>query len=242
MPIFDDNDFPVPSWTTTDVEILDSVDEFYRPGLINLLQYVVREQGAVFCDTLDLSLVVHSIANISNDLYSFAHSDSIVAVASEFCLVDCVYDGQVLGGIELKDNAVLFLGINDEPNYALEAAVCLSKSSDSLMRTAATLPTLSLFGHWEDFAVSILTVLLTKCGVSSKISVLHKIVKKLDIGVSTELEFVDCMRKLCAVNLLSVELNDSAEAVVSINVQPAGLFLLFSNRVELARRLAEISI
>lgn len=237
-----DSEPNIPKWTPDNMEVLDSLNSFYVPGIINLLKFLVHEKGTVVDATMDLSLVLHSIANMHNDDYSFNRSDTLVALASEFCLIDCIYEGKVLAGVEMLDNAVLFLGLHDEANYALEAAVCLSETASSLLAIPASLPSLSLFGHWEEFASTVLACLLTNASTSSKMSTLFKVIKHLDIGVNSEIEFVDHIRKLCAVNLLSLNISESSDAVVSINHQPAGLFLLFSNQEKLARRLAELSI
>jgi len=224
------------------MEVLDSLNSFYVPGIINLLKFLVHEKGTVVDATMDLSLVLHSIANMHNDDYSFNRSDTLVALASEFCLIDCIYEGKVLAGVEMLDNAVLFLGLHDEANYALEAAVCLSETASSLLAIPASLPSLSLFGHWEEFAATILACLLTSARGYSKMSTLFKVVEQLDIGVTTEIDFVDHIRKLCAVNLLNLRLNDEGEAFVHINHQPAGLILILSNRSELATRLADLHL
>jgi len=246
MPIFnfddEDSDVPIPTWTPDQIQSLESINPFYVPGIVNLLKFLVHEKGTLLDSVLDLTFVLHSVANMDNSDYTLSRTDGLVAIASEFCLIDCLYDGSVLAGIEMLDNAVLFLALNDQANFALEAAVCLKDKNSSIMQTSAVLPSLSLFGHWEEFASTVLACLLTNASTSSKMSTLFKVIKHLDIGVNSEIEFVDHIRKLCAVNLLSLNISESSDAVVSINHQPAGLFLLFSNQEKLARRLAELSI
>ena len=245
MPIFEeDSNLPIPTWTLDEVVILESIDDFYSAGIINMLQFLVAEEGAVLDETIDLTLVMHSVVNIHNDKYSFEQTDILLALASEFCLIDSVYDRQVLGGVELLDNAVLYLAIHGEADYALEAAVCLSNNSKSIMQVSAVMPSLSLFGHWEEFAATIIHCMLTHHTTCSKMSILYSAIETLDVGVDSEVDFVDYIRKLCAVNLLSLEMPKSydAEASVQLNVQAAGLFLLFSNRVELAKNLADLTV
>lgn len=245
MPIFEeDSDLPIPTWTRDEVVVLESIDEFYSAGIINMLQFLVAEEGAVLDETIDLTLVMHSVVNAHNDKYSFDQTDILLALASEFCLIDSVHDRQVLAGIELLDNSVLYLAMHDEPDYALEAAVCLSQSSRSIMQVSAVLPSLSLFGHWEEFAAVIISSILTQRATCSRMSVLYSAIETLNVGVDSKVDFVDYIRKLCAVNLLSLEMPKSSqgEASVHLNTQAAGLFLLFSNRVELAKELASLSV
>lgn len=245
MPIFEeDSNLPIPTWTRDEVVILEAIDDFYAAGIINMLQFLVAEEGAVLDETIDLTLVMHSVVNIHNDKYSFEQTDILLALASEFCLIDSVYDRQVLGGVELLDNAVLYLAIHGEADYALEAAVCLSSNSKSIMQVSAVMPSLSLFGHWEEFAAVIIDCMLTRGTTCSKMSILYSAIETLDVGVDSEVDFVDYIRKLCAVNLLSLEMPKSSEdeASVQLNVQAAGLFLLFSNRVDLAKDLANLTV
>lgn len=243
MPIFDDEyGFPVPTWTTDDVTVLEAIDDSLSVGISRLLGFVIREQGLVDDATLDLILVFHSVISGTDEKYSFDDAERVVTVASEFCLIDCVYDNQVLSMVELRDNAVLYLALQDEHTLALEAAVCLSKNDRSLLSTSATRPSLALFGQWEDLAATILSVMLTNGQMSDSIGSLMNNVVKEGVYVQSEVEFVDLLRKLTAVGLFSVSISRKDRAVVSIESQAAGLFLLFSGRSDLARRLAEISI
>jgi hypothetical protein len=71
MPIFEeDSDLPIPTWTRDEVVVLESIDEFYSAGIINMLQFLVAEEGAVLDETIDLTLVMHSIINAHNDKFS----------------------------------------------------------------------------------------------------------------------------------------------------------------------------
>lgn len=198
-------------------------------------------EGFVEDDTLDLILVFHSVANWNDDGYSFDEAERIVAVASEFCLIDCVYDNQVLTLVELQDNAVLFLALNEEHESALEAAVCLAKNDRSLLSNTATRPSLALFGVWEETAAYILGSMLTRGVVSDSIGSLMDNTSIDGVTVYSEIEFVDILRKLSAVGLFTVSFKDDGRAMINIEPQPAGLFLLFSNRVEMAKRLASLS-
>jgi hypothetical protein len=241
MPIFeDDTDFPIPTWTNDDVEVLDSIDDDLIFGISNLLKFIVHEQGVVHDQTLDLALVFHSIVNSGTETYSFDQAETVVSVASEFCLIDCVFENQVLSMVEVRDNAVLFFAIHDEFDYALEAAVCLSSRSDSLLSNISTRPSLSLFGSWEAFATVLLYSLLTEGKLSGSISLLMKKAKTHGLEIDSTLSFVDSIRKLSAAGLFSVNISKREKAVVSINKQPAGLFLLFCGETELARKLAEL--
>lgn len=239
---FFDQDAPenLPAWTPEDVEVLQAVDPFCVPGICNVLAFIIANHGFVEDDTLDLALIFHSVANWNDDGYSFDDAEKVIAVASEFCLIDCVYDNQVLTLVEVQDNAVLFLALHDQHSSALEAAICLTDRDSSMFSNSSTLPSLSLFGEWEEFAVMLVDSLLTRGRLSDSIGSLMEHCAEAGLPVTSELEFVDTVRKLCAVGLLSVEIDDKGLATVHIERQPAGLFLLFSNRIEMAKSLASL--
>lgn len=232
---------PIPSWSPDDITVLSAIEQSTKSGLINILKFLVMNEGLVEDETLDLILVFHSVANWNDDGYSFDEAEKIVAVASEFCLVDCVYDNQVLTMAELQDNAVLFLALNEEHEAALEAAVCLSGNDRSILSNVATRPSLALFGVWEETAAYILGSMLTRGLVSDSIGSLMESTNVDGVSVYSEVEFVDVLRKLSAVGLFTVGFEDDGLATIKIEPQPAGLFLLFSNRVEMAKRLASLS-
>jgi hypothetical protein len=52
---------------------------------------------------------------------------------------------------------------------------------------------------------------------------------------------IGILLKLAEVGLFNIYLDNESDGVLSINTQAAGIFLLFSNREELARRLAELT-
>lgn len=242
MPIFDNaSNFPISTWTTDDVVVLEAIDDYFIPGLIKFLGFVISSEGLISA-SIDLILVIQSVVNGSDERYSFDDAERIVTIASEFCLVDCVYDAQVLCMVELQDNSVLFLATQGEDNYALEAAVCLSVCEDSMLFDSAIRPSLSLFGHWEYIASSVLDALLTQKKLCDSIGSLMDKVVSTGLSVASEIEFVDVIRKLCAVGLLDVTMGDDDKALVGIEPKPAGLFLLFSGRTDMARTLADISI
>ena len=57
------------------------------------------------------------------------------------------------------------------------------------------------------------------------------------LNLQTDLEFVDFIRKLCTVGLLDTTISKKGSATVSINEEAAGLFLVFSGNVDLAKTL-----
>lgn len=240
MPIYDNSDFsfPVPTWTSEDVEVLFSLEPRFVEGALNLISYMVGERGYTQDVTIDLILVFHSIVNLTGGNYSFDDTEAIVALCSEFCMIDCVYENQVLSAVELLDNGVLFLGMHGDSTVAIDAAVCLSERRTSIFSHPATLPSLSLFGIWEEYAVTILDCLLTNKSLSASISFLMKTATAHGLDVSSDIEFIDVLRKLCSVGLFTVSISKSGSADVTIVRQPAGLFLLFSDRVEMARKLS----
>lgn len=241
MPIFDDtHGFPIPSWTSDDVTVLEAIDHRYSQGICYLLSFLIANNGFVDDDTLDLILIFNSVVNLSDQEYSFEETEKLVALASEFCLIDCVYENQVLTLVELRDNAVLYLAINEEHNLALEAGVCLGRKSHSILSNIACRPSLSLFGEWEELAVLILSSMLTRKRTSASIGFLMKHTKKDGLETTSDMEFVDCLRKLCEVGLFSMVVDSDEVAKISIQAQPAGLFLLFSNNTDLAKRLASL--
>ena len=232
---------PTPTWTKDDVIVLEAIDSYYDAGLIRFLGFVIGSEGTVAESTLDLILVVQSVINPMNEYYSFDDAESLVALASEFCLVDCEYENQVLAMVELQDNAVLFLAMQGEHNYALDAAVCLSSQDSSIMSDRTVLPSLALFGEWEEIAAIVLDSLLTQGKLRDSIGSLMEDTSHANL-CNSEIEFVDIVRKLCAVGLLDVTIGTDGKAVVGIEQKAAGLFLLFSGRTEMARTLADISV
>lgn len=240
MPVFDNSgfDFFAPTWTSADVDILSSVEPRFIDGMLNLLTFLVREKGYTQDATIDLILFFHSIVNITGSGYTFDDAEAIVALCSEFCMIDCVYENQVLCAVELSDNGVLFLGVYGDAGAALEAAICLSARRHSIFSHAPTRPSLSLFGWWEDYAVFLINCLLTKGTLSVSISFLMREAKKAGAPTVTDVQFVDILRKLCGVGLFDVSISGSSPATVRLLKQPAGLFLLFSERVEMARALS----
>tara|TARA_R110000803_G_scaffold37598_11_gene81095 strand:- start:16365 stop:17093 length:729 start_codon:yes stop_codon:yes gene_type:complete len=232
---------PNPTWTKDDVIVLEAIDDYYAAGLIRFLGFLVGCEGTLSDSTFDLILVVHSIINPMNEYYSFDDAESLVAVASEFCLVDCEYENQVLSMVELQDNAVLFLAMHGEHNFALDAAVCLSVQASSIMSDRTVLPSLALFGEWEEIATIVLDALLTQGKLRDSIGWLMEETSHT-ILCNSEIEFVGIVRKLCASGLLDVTIGVDDKALVGIEQKAAGLFLLFSGRTEMARTLADLSV
>jgi hypothetical protein len=240
MHIFDnDEDFPFPIWTTDDVEVLETIEHFWAIGLVELLQFLIDEQGIFQDETLDISVVIHSVINSLKDQYSFDQVDTIVSIASEFCLINSRHDKQNLSSIELTDNAILYLALQEEDDLALEGALIRSEVPTSIFSAEVTRPALSLFGHWEDLSGMLLFSMLTRGVLHDTIGSTFKYVSTI---FTNELEFVDLVRKLCDVGLLSTEILESGEARVKIEIPAAGIFLLLSNRTDLASQLAHLSI
>jgi len=243
MPIFDDDDIPFPVWTQHDVDLLEAIDPFLLYGLTNVVEYLVTRNGLVDNEKFDLLLLMHAVANKDSreDMYSLDETEAVIGVASEFCLVDCLYDRQSLEALELQDNGVLFLAVNESNGAALDAAVCLSARSSSMFRYDAVRPSLALFGEWETISGEILKALLTMGQTSTKIGFLVEYLKASKNIPLDDLLLIGILLKLAEVGLFNIYLDNESDGVLSINTQAAGIFLLFSNREELARRLAELT-
>ncbi len=242
MPIFEEeSDFPIPTWTMDDVDVLEAIDHSFSTGIVELLRFLIAEEGLILDETLDLTLVVHSLVNRIEDQYTFEEAQSIVSVASEFCLIDCIYDKQILSLVELSDNAVLYLALQEEDDLALEASVCRSKDATSIFYKDKTRPVLSLFGHWEILATGLLFSILTKDKLSDTIGSTYKQMSSV-FEFKSELDFVDFVRKMCEVGLISTEIQKSGKAIINIEVVSSGIFLLFSSKTELAAKLARLTI
>ena len=239
---FFDQDSPqqYQSWAPEDIRVLGEVSGTVVPGVLNLLRFVLASEGHVSDESLDLMLVLHSAINGKGNDYSFVGAESVVAVASEFCLIDCSYERQTLQSVEMQDNAVLFAALHGDYDTALEGAVLLSKDSHSLLSNQATLASLCLFGHWEYLTASMLAALLTRGLTCDSIGSLMKNVAGDGVYIHSDLEFVDTVRKLCAVGIFSIAIDTEGQANVCIERNPAGLFLLFTDRVEMAKSLASL--
>jgi len=229
--------FDLPVWSSDDVTSLLLIDFDATVGITNLLKFLIQNKGYVKDSTMDLMFVISSVVLFGQDNHVFKDAEKIVSLATEFCLIDTVKDNQTLEAIGLSDNSVLYLALQDETDAALEAAVCLSQKKGSVMQDSAIRPALSLYGSWEDRSISILDLILTKGKTRIRISELRDIVSASDLDFHTDLEYVDFIRKLCTVGLLDININKKGTAVVSINEQSAGLFLVFSGNVDLAKTL-----
>lgn len=237
MPIFDnDSEMPIPTWTMDDVEVLEAVDTYYCSGLVELIRFLIAEQGVFMDETLDITIVVHSLMQKQ---YTFDEVENLISVASEFCLIDCLYQRQNLMAMELADNAVLFLALQEEDDSALEAALIRSRAKDSLFVSTDTRPSLGLFGHWEDLASELLFCMLTRGTLSDTIGSTYKYMSAI---FKTDIEFVDFIRKMCEIGLISTEIEESGKAKIKIEPVASGLFLLFSSRTDLAATLADLTI
>ena len=229
--------FDLPVWSSDDITSLLLIDFDATIGITNLLKFLIQNKGYVKDSTMDLMFVISSVVLFGQDNHIFKNAEKIVSLATEFCLVDTVYDNQTLEAVGLSDNSVLYLALQDETDAALEAAVCLSQKKGSVMQDGAIRPALSLYGSWEDKSISILDLILTKGKTRIRISELRDIVSTSDLDFHTDLEYVDFIRKLCTIGLLDININKKGNAVISINEQSAGLFLVFSGNVDLAKTL-----
>jgi len=229
--------FDLPVWTSDDVTSLLLIDLDATVGINNLLKFLIQNKGHVQDSTMDLMFVVSSVILFGQNNHVFKDAEKIVSIATEFCLVDTVSSNQTLEAIGLSDNSVLYLALQDETDAALEAAVCLSKKKGSVMQESTIRPALSLYGNWEDRSINILDLILTKGKRRIRISELRDMAIGSDLDLQTDLEFVDFIRKLCAVGLLDTTINKKGSATVSINEEAAGLFLVFSGNVDLAKTL-----
>ncbi len=229
--------FDLPVWTSDDVTSLLLIDYDATIGISNLLKFLIQNEGHVEDSTMDLMLVISSVVLFGQENHIFKDAEKVVSLAAEFCLVDTVSDNQTLEAIGLSDNSVLYLALHDETDAALEAAVCLSNKKGSIMQETLIRPALSLYGHWEENAISILNLILTKGQTRIRISELRDMVFGSELDLHTDLEFVDFVRKLCTIGLLDMTINKKGNAIVSINEEAAGLFLVFSGNVDLAKTL-----
>jgi len=230
------------TWSSDDINSLLVIDPDAIVGIKNLLFFIVDNHGVVRDKTMDLMLAINSVVQFGQDNYYFKDAEKVVSLASEFCLVDCRKDKQVLEAIGLADNSVLFLAIHGEEDWALEAALCLTGRRKSIMQDETIRPSLCLFGYWEKTSVSLLKTVLTTGGLSVKISELRQNAEEEGLVFESDLEFVDCLRSLCEVGLFSTRIDKSGVAHVDINEEAAGLFLVLCGHVDLAREIANSTI
>jgi len=230
------------TWSSDDIDALLIIDPDAIVGIKNLLFFLIDNKGVAKDKSMDLMLVINSVVQFGQDNFYFKNAEKVVSLASEFCLVDCRKDQQVLEAIGLADNSVLFLAIHDEDDWALEAALCLVNRRGSIMQNEITRPSLCLFGYWERTAVSLLKTVLTTGGLSVNISELRKNAEQEKLVFESDLEFVDCLRNLCEVGLFSTRIDKSGVAHVDIVEEAAGLFLVLCGHVDLARELANCRI
>jgi hypothetical protein len=240
MPIFDhEEEYPFPIWTMDDVEVLENIDDFWSIGIVELLHFLINEDGKYEDDTLDITVVIHSVVNSLKDQYSFDEVSGLLSIASEFCLVDCNYHKQNLLSIEISDNAILYLALQEEDELALEGALQRARDLCSIFNNIVTRGALTLFGHLEDQASELLNSMLTRDVLDDTIDSTFKYISYM---FTDKLAFVDFIRKMCDVGLISTEIQDTGTAKIIIHPPATGIFLLLSNRTELAIKLAHLSI
>lgn len=227
-------------WTET-LHTLSAIDPKWLPGIRNVLKFMVTEKGILIDETIDLTVIFHEIVNLNGNMYTFAEAETVLTMCSEFCLLNLVYDRQVLSMAELQDNAVFLLQSLKEYEYTLEGAILLSYQKSSLFNNDITRPSMSLFGPWEEIAGDLLAALLTRRLMCDTVSSLRKWVGNIDGGNIHPRVFVDRLRKLEAAGLINVEMQEGTEPVVEIIEEAAGLFLLLTNRLELVKLLASLS-
>lgn len=238
-----DDDFDsFESWSSDDIKSLLTIDPDAVVGIKNLLFFLIDNEGVIKDSRMDLMLHINSVVQFGQDNFYFKNAEKVVSLASEYCLVDSRKDKQVLEAIGLADNSVLFLAIHGEEDAALDAAMCLSGRRGSLMQDETVRPSLSLFGYWENTAIDLIKSVLTKDSLSAKILELREIAEKEELFFTSDLEYVDCLRSLCEVGLFSTRIDIFGDAYIEIKEEAAGLFLVLCGQVELARKLANITI
>jgi len=236
------DNFDLPVWSSDDVTALLLIDFDAVVGISNLLKFLIQNKGYVKDSTMDLMLVLSSVVLFGQGSHVFKNADKVLSLATEFCLVDTVMDNKTLEAVGLSDNSVLFLALHDETDAALEAAVCLSSKKGSILQEPKIRPALSLFGDWEDRAADTLQLILTEGKTSIRITELRDIVFGSNLQLETDLEFVDFIRKLCTIGLLDMVINKKGDSIISINEEAAGLFLVFSGNVDLAKTLVTVKL
>ena len=222
---------------TETLEALSVIDEYWQPGITNALMFLVGEKGIIVDSTRDLTHVFTDVVNFGGWSYDFDQTETVLALCSEFCLLNMMRSGRELHALEVQDNATFFLASQGEFDGALEVAVLRSFQKASIFHNEITRASMCLFGTWDEVAGDILSSFLTRGLLCDSVS---SLCRHVGDGNTHPKVFVDRLRKLETVGLVFIDMSKE-EPVVTLVPDSAGLFLLFSNRTDLVKRLADIS-
>lgn len=206
-----------------------------------ILKFLVTSKGSVIDETIDLHLVLHSITSGQGYSFSVDEIESIISLSSELEIINYIKTGQNLTAIEIGEDAPVFTTAKGLDDLTLELCICLSSNRNSKFNNADTLASLSLFGKWEWESTILLDAVMHSNRTTASVQTTKARMSKMGLKFSDDLEYVDFLRKLHAVNLITIKTNRAGIGQIRINIPSAGLFLVMSNNIEAAKKLATIS-
>lgn len=225
-----------------DFSLLLDIEEKTSQGLLFVISYMVyHSDGTIKSPTVDLLLPLQSLLNNSDFEFSFEETERLIAVGSELCVLTVINDQQTIEEISLGPNSPVLALIYDDYDLTLNASLKLSEMSEPSYSNSETLTSLSLFGHWEQYALMIIQGILKTGHTYCSLTDLKKHVDDTEPSFTPHLEFADLLDTLSRAKLLTTTIDKSGTAFVKIRVASAGLFLVFSGNREEAYRLSELA-
>jgi len=228
-------------YTESHYTLYYSISDKHRHAINRVLGFALTSKGAVVDETIDLYLVLHGVVSDGEYDYSLDEIESILSMASELAIVNYIKDKQSLHAIEVGEDAPVYAAATNEDDLVLETALCLSENKMSKFNNKDTLAALSLFGVWENRAVALIKSLLDSRRLHMDVTLVRDFMESEGIHFSSDLSYVDCLRKFHSVGLINIKTHRKGIGEVVLNVTPAGFLLTLSENIDMARKLSDIS-
>lgn len=220
--------------------LLLEIDQRNFEAIHQLIKFLNYNDGVVADSTLDLILVIHSVLNECGMNFSFDDTDSVVSLASEFCIINYIKDGQSLEGIELADNSPMLCLIADDYDSIIDSAIILSQRKSSFYSDKVTLAAMSLYGHWEEGALCLTRSVIKSGRLHAPVDTMRSSMESLGFLFESDLQYVDFINKLSDTHLIKKSVSKSGVGKITLNPSSAGMFLVLGGHSQEAHRLSDI--
>lgn len=230
--------------STIDVEdfsLLIDIEEKTSQGLLYLINYLTSCGGNISSIDLDLILALQSILNNSDFDYTFEETERVLAVGSEMFLLTVVSDQQTVEQVELGSHSPALALLYDNYDLTLSSSITLSNMNDANYINNETLASLSLYGHWEEYAMAVVRGILATGTTERRTNELHAYVSHSEPRFTPDIAFMDLLDILGQTKLLTTTVSSKGISYVRLKVPATGFFLVFSGNHDEAYRLSEIT-